>query len=48
MTEWEPEVTINLRLDADIKRRIEDAAKGEGLSVNEWAVRCFMGSLSRH
>ena len=48
MTEWEPEVTITLRLDEDIKRRIEDAAKGEGLSVNEWAVRCILGSLSRH
>ena len=48
MTEWEPEVTITLRLDADIKRRIEDAAKGEGLSATEWAVRCFLRSLTRH
>ena len=48
MTEWEPGVTITLRLDADIKRRIEDAAKGEGLSVNEWTVRCFLRSLTRH
>ena len=45
MTESEPEVAITLHLPADINRRIEDAAKHEGLSVNDWAVRCLVAML---
>jgi len=38
-------VRINLRLPANIKARIEDAAAGGGLSVNAWIVRAAAAGL---
>jgi hypothetical protein len=38
---------INLRLADHLKARIEDAAGGEGLSVNAWLVRAAASALER-
>lgn len=38
---------INLRLPDHLKTRIEDAAGGEGLSVNAWLVRASSAALER-
>jgi predicted HicB family RNase H-like nuclease len=39
--EDETEGTIYARIPASLKRKIEEAAKSEGLSANSWAMRCF-------
>ncbi|MEY9963593.1 hypothetical protein ABIA33_001626 [Streptacidiphilus sp. MAP12-16] len=39
-------VRINLRLPANLKALIEDAAAGGGLSVNAWIVRAAAAGLS--
>jgi hypothetical protein len=39
-------VRINLRLPANIKALIEDAAAGGGLSVNTWIVRACAAALA--
>ena len=39
---------INLRLPEHLKVRIEQAAGGEGLSVNAWLVRATASALERH
>ena len=39
-------VRINLRLPANIKALIEDAAAGGGLSVNAWIVRAAAAALA--
>ena len=36
----EPEATIYIRLPRPLKERIEAAAKGEGVSLNAWVMRC--------
>lgn len=36
---------LNLRLPETLKRRIEDAARAEGLSLNAWLVRAAGASL---
>lgn len=36
---------INLRLPEHLKARVEQAANGEGLSVNTWLVRAAAGAL---
>ena len=36
---------INLRLPQDLKDRVEDAARGAGVSVNAWLVRSASSSL---
>lgn len=36
---------VTLRLPDGLKQRIEDAAAGEGLSVNAWLVRTLAGAL---
>jgi hypothetical protein len=36
---------LNLRLPETLKRRIEDAASAEGLSLNAWLVRAASSSL---
>jgi hypothetical protein len=38
---------INLRLPDHLKARIEQAADGEGLSINAWLVRAAAGALER-
>jgi hypothetical protein len=38
---------INLRMPDHLKARIEQAADGEGLSVNAWLVRAAASSLER-
>jgi hypothetical protein len=38
---------INLRLPEQVKARIEQAASGEGLSVNSWIVRAATAALGR-
>jgi hypothetical protein len=38
---------INLRLPDQLKARIEQAAGGEGLSVNSWLVRAATAGLER-
>jgi hypothetical protein len=38
---------INLRLPDQLKARIEQAAGGEGLSVNSWLVRAASAALER-
>jgi hypothetical protein len=38
---------INLRLPEQVKSRIEQAASGEGLSVNSWIVRAATAALGR-
>jgi hypothetical protein len=38
---------INLRLPEQVKARIEQAARGEGLSVNTWIVRAASTALGR-
>lgn len=38
---------INLRLPDQLKARIEQAAGGDGLSVNSWLVRAATGALER-
>ncbi len=38
---------INLRMPDQLKTRIEQAAAGEGLSVNSWLVRAAAASLER-
>jgi hypothetical protein len=39
-------VRINLRLPHDLKERVEQAARGAGLSVNAWLVRAAGGALA--
>jgi hypothetical protein len=39
-------VRINLRLPANLKALIEDAAAGGGLSVNAWIVRASAAGLA--
>jgi hypothetical protein len=39
-------VRINLRLPANLKALIEDAAAGGGLSVNTWIVRAAAAGLA--
>ncbi|MGH2640711.1 MAG: hypothetical protein ACRDGO_03320 [Actinomycetota bacterium] len=39
---------INLRLPEHLKVRVEQAAGGEGLSVNAWLVRATATALERH
>ncbi|RIJ71234.1 hypothetical protein D1871_14510 [Nakamurella silvestris] len=36
---------INLRLAEDLKARVEDAARGAGISVNAWLVRAATSAL---
>jgi hypothetical protein len=36
---------INLRLNQELKERVEEAARGAGLSVNAWLVRAAAASL---
>lgn len=43
----EPEATIYLRVPASLKKRIEEHAKLEGLSVNSFALRCFERCIGR-
>jgi hypothetical protein len=38
---------INLRLPDQLKTRVEQAASGEGLSVNTWLVRAASSALDR-
>src|SRR5206468_10877234 len=38
---------INLRMPDQLKARIEQAAGGEGLSVNSWLVRAATAALER-
>jgi HicB-like protein involved in pilus formation len=38
---------INLRLPDQLKARIEEAASGEGLSVNAWLVRAVSAAVQR-
>jgi hypothetical protein len=38
---------INLRLPDQLKTRVEQAAAGEGLSVNSWLVRAAAAALDR-
>jgi hypothetical protein len=38
---------INLRLPDQLKARIEQAAGGEGISVNSWLVRSASAALER-
>jgi hypothetical protein len=38
---------INLRMPDHLKARIEDAAAGEGLSVNAWIVRAAVAAVER-
>jgi uncharacterized protein (DUF1778 family) len=38
---------INLRLPDRLKSRIEEAAAGEGLSVNAWLVRAAGAAVER-
>ena len=38
---------INLRLPDQLKARVEQAAAGEGLSVNTWLVRAAAAALDR-
>ena len=39
-------VRINLRLPANLKALIEDAAAGGGISVNAWIVRAAAAGLA--
>ena len=41
--EAEPEAgaTIYIRLPASLKKAVDDAARGAGLSANVWAMRCL-------
>jgi hypothetical protein len=39
---------INLRMPEQLKARVEQAAGGEGLSVNSWLVRAAAGALERN
>jgi HicB family len=42
----EPNLTrINLRLNQELKDRVEEAARRSGLSVNAWLVRAAAGAL---
>ena len=41
-----PMTRINLRLGQDLKDRVEDAARREGISVNAWLVRSAGSSLT--
>ncbi|AZM55734.1 hypothetical protein DMA15_26710 [Streptomyces sp. WAC 01529] len=38
---------VNLRLPAHLKARVEEAASGEGLSVNAWLVRAVSAALDQ-
>ncbi|MEU7582998.1 hypothetical protein AB0B50_36115 [Streptomyces sp. NPDC041068] len=38
---------INLRLPANVKARVEEAASRDGLSVNAWLVRAVSGALDQ-
>ncbi|WP_420881425.1 hypothetical protein [Rhodococcus sp. (in: high G+C Gram-positive bacteria)] len=40
-----PMTRINLRLPQDLKDRVEDAARGAGMSVNAWLVRSATTAL---
>lgn len=42
-----PLARINLRLPQDLKDRVEEAARGAGVSVNTWLVRSASAGLSR-
>lgn len=42
-----PMSRINLRMSDQLKTRIEQAAGGEGLSVNSWLVRAATAALER-
>ena len=42
-----PLARINLRLPQDLKDRVDDAARGAGVSVNTWLVRAAAASLAR-
>ncbi|MFN8156082.1 MAG: toxin-antitoxin system HicB family antitoxin [Candidatus Nanopelagicales bacterium] len=46
-TDDTPLARINLRLPQDLKDRVEDAARGAGVSVNTWLVRSAAAGLSR-
>jgi predicted HicB family RNase H-like nuclease len=39
--EVEPGATIYVRLPASLKKRVDEAAKAEGVSVNVFAMRCL-------
>ncbi len=38
---------INLRLPEHLKARVDQAAAGEGLSINTWLVRATSAALER-
>lgn len=42
-----PLARINLRLPQDLKDRVEEAARGAGVSVNTWLVRSASAGLAR-
>ncbi|GAA1663928.1 toxin-antitoxin system HicB family antitoxin [Fodinicola feengrottensis] len=42
-----PALRINLRIPENLKLRVEEAAKQEGLSVNAWLVRAAAATLDR-
>ncbi len=42
-----PLARINLRLPQDLKDRVEEAARGTGVSVNTWLVRSAAAGLTR-
>ncbi|HET7902721.1 MAG TPA: toxin-antitoxin system HicB family antitoxin [Candidatus Nanopelagicales bacterium] len=42
-----PLARINLRLPQDLKDRVEEAARGTGVSVNTWLVRAASAGLTR-
>jgi hypothetical protein len=46
VSEDETEGTIYARMPASLKRKIEESAKGDGISANSWAMRCFERCLS--
>jgi hypothetical protein len=37
---------INLRLGQDLKDRVDDAARADGMSVNAWLVRAAATALA--
>ncbi len=41
-----PLARINLRLPQDLKDRVEEAARGTGVSVNTWLVRAAASAVS--
>jgi hypothetical protein len=42
-----PVARINLRLPQELKDRVEEAARGTGVSVNTWLVRAAASAVSR-